>query len=333
MVLHRTFGWLAVMTATSWMTCPALAQPSTVKVEEAIAWVRAEDRPGRIGLATIWDGNKFVQCRGIKGGDLRCEAAGALMQPSLSRVLTPERIGRLAAMGWKLDPSFGNYVRIFKPDAPNEDVAGQLLAALQQGYDANPQDLDFQRQSYADVLCPPRNVISQSHAGAINPRPRSRSAVSQACAYRPNRSKELVAEPRLGPGSTAADLIALYGPTVTAEIARLRANKHHRVFAAFETGLGYVQCQPFTDPDSFYCEAQSTDSWPALAAVLTPERIARLHAAGYADPGRAPNYSKIYRADAIDDAALAREILTLLHDVYGYYGASELKIMGDKSRK
>jgi hypothetical protein len=60
--------------------------------------------------------------------------------------------------------------------------------------------------------------------------------------------------------------------------------------------------------------------------VLTPERIARLRAAGFADPGRAPNYSKTYPAEKIDDAALASEVLTLLHDVYGYYGASKLEV-------
>ena len=87
-----------------------------------------------------------------------------------------------------------------------------------------------------------------------------------------------------------------------------------------------MQCQPDTNPDAFYCEAQSTESWPALAAVLTPDRIARLHAAGFADPGRAPNYAKTYPIDQIDDVALASELLTLLHDAYGYSGASALDV-------
>jgi hypothetical protein len=63
-----------------------------------------------------------------------------------------------------------------------------------------------------------------------------------------------------------------------------------------------------------------------LTAVLTPQRIARLRAAGYADPGRAPNYSKTYLASNITDAALAAEVLTLLHDVYGYRGVSKLAV-------
>jgi hypothetical protein len=66
--------------------------------------------------------------------------------------------------------------------------------------------------------------------------------------------------------------------------------------------------------------------------VLTPERIARLRAVGFADPGRAPNYSKTYRADEISDAALASEVLTLLHDVYGYYGASKLDVITEERK-
>jgi hypothetical protein len=60
--------------------------------------------------------------------------------------------------------------------------------------------------------------------------------------------------------------------------------------------------------------------------VLTPERIAHLLDAGFADPGRAPNYSKTYQADTITDAALASDVLALLHDVYAYYGASKLEV-------
>jgi hypothetical protein len=35
------------------------------------------------------------------------------MQPSLGRVLVPDRIARLTALGWRFDPSFGNYVQDF----------------------------------------------------------------------------------------------------------------------------------------------------------------------------------------------------------------------------
>ena len=66
--------------------------------------------------------------------------------------------------------------------------------------------------------------------------------------------------------------------------------------------------------------------WPALASVLTPERVARLHKAGYVDPGRAPNYWKNYAFDKQSDVEIANEILTILYDVYGYAGATKLDI-------
>ena len=258
---------------------------------------------------------------------LRCEAAGAFMRTSLEHVLTPDRIGRLAAMGWTLDPAFGNYVHSFGPDASARDIADRIVATLFQAYDADAQNMEVGTKSIASEPCPPRNGPSQNLAGVINDAPSMAAFAVHACAYRP---KDGEPKRKLGPDSTVADLIDLYGPRVTAEIQRLRVNMHRRVFVAFDTGLGYVQCETQTEPNAFYCEAQSTDSWPALAAVLTPERVARLHAAGYADPGRAPNYSKTYPADSTSDTAPAAELLTLLHDVYGYYGASGLKVVTEE---
>ncbi len=301
----------------------ALAQASGQKVAAAVTTILTLDRPGRINLATVWDGNKYVQCRRLKDRALRCEAAGALMQVSLEHVLTPERIGRLAAMGWMLDRSFGNYVQTFRPDTSAQEIADKMLAALAQAYDADIENLEVETTSVADEPCPPRNGPSQNLAGMINDAPSMAAHAVHACAYKPRDDQP---ERKLGRDSTAAELIELYGPKVAAEIQRLRVNMRRRVFVVFDIGLGYVQCQPQTDPDGFYCEAQSADSWPALAAMLTPERIGRLHAAGYADPGRAPNYSKTYLAREITDTALAIEVLTLLHDVYGYYGASRLKV-------
>jgi hypothetical protein len=327
MMCVKFVSGLAIVTAAMSALCPAMAQSARATVEGAIAWVREEARPSRVGLATFWDGNKYVQCRGVKDSELRCEAAGALMQVSLARVLTPGRVERLTARGWVLDPSFGNYVRTFNTNVPTVVVADEILAALQQGYNADLAKLDVRRQSIADVPCPPRAGPSQSLAGAINVSPRMAPALIFDCAYRRTAQEPVEILP---PGSTAADLIRVYGPRLTSEIRRLRANKHLRVYAVFDAGLGYVQCQPVRDPDGFYCEAQSADSFPGLATVLTPERIARLRAAGFEDPGRAPNYSKIYVGDQIDDAGLASELLTLLHEAYGYYGANKLEVKTER---
>jgi hypothetical protein len=303
------------------------APASDDTVEAAITTIRDLDRPGRDSFATVWDGNKYVQCRRMKDGTLRCEAAGSLMQPSLERVLTSERVERLAALGWTLDPSFGNYVQSFSATRSAKDIAEMLRAALAQGYDADVRNLETATISIPSEACPPRNGPSQNLAGVINTAPAMKATAIHACAYKP---KDDASAKKLGPSSTVADLIALYGPAVATEIRRLRVNLHRRVFAVFDTGLGYVQCEPQTQPRGFYCEAQSADSWPALAAVLTPERIARLHAAAFADPGRAPNYSKTYAADTTTDTGLAAEVLTILHDVYGYYGASKLKVITEE---
>ena len=73
--------------------------------------------------------------------------------------------------------------------------------------------------------------------------------------------------------------------------------------------------------------------WPALASVLTPERVTRLHAAGFADPGRAPNYWKNYLVDQADDHMIARELLAILYDVYGYTGLPKLEVFTERTRR
>jgi hypothetical protein len=151
------------------------------------------------------------------------------------------------------------------------------------------------------------------------------AATANACSYKPKADLG----PRLAAGS-AAELIGLYSGRVTAEIQRLRVNARRDVFAAFQAGIGYVQCRPDIMPPTIYCEAQSADSWEALASVLTPERILRLHELGFADPGRGPNYSKTYAIDQIDDSAIAGELPTVLHDAYGYAGQPTLKVITEE---
>lgn len=150
----------------------------------------------------------------------------------------------------------------------------------------------------------------------------------RACAY--------ALLPGLGPNvpaQSAAELIDLYGTRVTGEIQRLRINRDRRVFAVFQAGIGYIQCAHDSMPGLIYCEAQSADSWEALSSVLTPERVARLHEAGFTDPGRAPNYWKTYSSEKLDDASIARELLTILHDVYGYNGLPKLVVISEDSRR
>jgi len=236
-------------------------------------------------------------------------------------MLVAERVTRLAALGWRLDPSFGNYVQIFPPDLPASQITDKILQLLAEGYDVDLTHLEVQTTWVASEPCPPRNGPSQNLAGIVSNAPSMAATAVHACAYKP--------EPDLGPslpaGSTA-ELISLHRGRVTGEIQRLRVNIDRRVFVMLDTDIGYVQCAPQSSLPAIYCEAESADSWPALTGVLTPDRVTRLHAAGFADPGRSPNYWKTYPVDQVDDAAITRELLAILHDVYGYTGLPKLEM-------
>lgn len=324
----RTFA-LFTLLIMPWSTSAEEAQPaSNLRIEAALQNMMVLERPGQEGFATVWDGNKYVQCSRAPDRNLRCEASGTLMQPSLDHVLTPARLGQLVLLGWRLDPSFGNYVRVFPSDTSASVMTDKILEVLTTGYGAAVENLEVETTWVPSERCPPRNGPTQNLAGIVNNAPAMRATAIHACSYKP--------QPDLGPSlpaSSADELFNLYGARVTGEIARLRVNMNRRVFAIFDAGIGYVQCEPHTSPPEIYCEAQSADSWEALASVLTPDRVARLHSAGFADPGRAPNYWKDYPTDKFDDTALARELITILHDVYGYSGLPTLKVKTEEPNR
>ena len=292
---------------------PALVQ----RVAAALDNITQRVRPGRVGYATVWDGNFYVQCRRLEDRRIRCEAAGSTMQPSLTSVLTEGRRGRLASLGWVVDPRFGNYVRTFPAETPAAVLAADLLGVIARSYGGEMSRIETETEWVADMPCSPRNGFSQNLAGRISDAPSMRDTAVLGCAFLP--------EPPPPEARSAGELIAIYGAEVAAEIQRLRVNHARHVYAIFSAGIGYVQCMP-ESPEALYCEAQSAESWPALAALLTADRVALLHRAGFEDPGYAPNYARRYRFDAFDDGTLAAAILTLLYEVYGYTGAEALEI-------
>jgi hypothetical protein len=314
----KRIAFAAAMIAL-WGTNPSLAQTAAARIDEALQNVTTLVRSGRVGYATFWDGNKYVQCRRLPNRELRCEAAGTSMQPSLKSVLVPERLTRLGVLGWVLDPNFGNYAQTFAADMPISRVADRILQTMIEVYHAHVPGLEIQTAWVADVPCPPRNGPSQNLAGSVNGAASMRFTAVNSCSYTlPSKSPQTA--------GSSAYLITLYGAAVTAEIQRLRLNLTRKVHVIFNAGIGYVQCAPMASPSAIYCEAQSAESWAALAAILTPDRVSRLRNAGYADPGRTPNYWKSYSLDEFNDAAIASEILTILHEVYGYAGATTLNI-------
>lgn len=297
------------------------------RVELALANIATLNRPGQDGYATVWDGNRYVQCRRMPDQALRCESAGALLQPSLARLLVSERVARLGALGWQLDPAFGNYVRSFPAGMPASDVSGHIVQVLREAYDADPANMEIATDWLKSEPCPPRNGPSQNLAGMVNDAPAMAPTALRGCSYRPDPDQA----PPL-PVRTPAELIDTYAARVTGEIQRLRVNIDRPIFFVLDTEGGYVQCGPQTAPPAIYCEAQSAESWPVLARILTPDRLARLHGAGFADPGRAPNYSKAYALDQLSDAAIANELLSILYDVYGYNGVPRLKYTTEKGQ-
>jgi hypothetical protein len=318
---------LAVFSVRPYAGFADTSLPVQSRVEAAVSNIMTLNRPGEDGLATVWDGNKYIQCRFTRDHVLRCESAGALLQPSLAHVLMPERVARLTTLGWRFDPSFGNYVQVIPSDWPASQIADKILQALAEVYQADPTKLEVRTDWIKAQPCPPRNGPTQNLAGMINDAPSMAATAIHDCAYVP--------KPDLGPSTPAgstAELIDFYKARVSGEIARLRVNFERNIFTVFGAGIGYIQCRPNSSPPSIYCEAQSADSWDALASVLTPERVAHLHEVGFTDPGRGPNYWKNYPLDQIDDVGMARELLTILHDVYGYNGLPTLKIVTEKGR-
>ncbi len=317
-------GVVLLDAARASLVAAATPDESQAKIEAALDNIAQLERPLEMGLATVWDGNKFVQCRRTADHTLACEAAGSLMQPTLDRVLTPERIAKLVALGWRLDPAFGNYVQMFPPSLSAHDAGLRIAQALSDGYGAGLGAVSVRSAWVAAEACPPRNGAKQNLAGSINDAPSMAGYVIHACSYTPPPMEVAV--------HSVQDLIGVYGARVTGEIGRLIVNGDDRaIHVIFDTEVGYIQCAPDKPPAEIYCEAASADSMPTLDAVLTPERVDRLHALGYADPGRGPNYAKSFPHGSADASAIAHEILTMFYDIYGYRGRPKLAVLTEKS--
>ena len=133
---------VACMTVALWASA-AQAQTAETRIDEALQNITAVVRANAVGYATFSDGNKYIQCRRMPDRQLRCEAAGTTMQPSLKKVLlTGNRLNRLAALGWSPDPSFGNHVRTFPADMPTAAATRQILQTLTEAYAADVTGLE-----------------------------------------------------------------------------------------------------------------------------------------------------------------------------------------------
>ena len=296
------------------------AQANQSRVETALTNIVTLHRPGQDGVATVWDGNKYIQCRLQLDRAFRCEAAGTLMQPSLARVLSPERITKLHTLGRTLDSSFGNYVQIFPSGSPVKDIAERLLQALKDGYEANISDLEVGSDWIKSERCPPRNGPSQNLAGMISDALSMTGFRVHGCSYKPND------EP-LPQVRSKADL----HPCPWNEGGRRNPAPESRISTARSSPGSWSTRVAGTFSVARRPRARSIAKrnqrrhGRCLREILTAERVAQLHAAGYADPGRAPNYWKNYSLDEFTDRAIAEELLAILYDVYAYSGVPKLE--------
>lgn len=263
MKLSAVVAFAIVLGAAASALADPVTDASKSRVMAALQNVMTLDRPGQDGYATIWDGNKYVQCGRMFDRSFRCEAAGTLMQPSLDHVLTPVRVSRLIMLGWRFDPRFGNYVQDFPAGTAISLVTDKILQVLAEAYDADVTKIEVSSIWVKSELCPPRNGPTQNLAGMINDAPSMARYAVHACAYTP--------APNTTPSfavSSVEEMINLYGVRVTGEIQRLRVNLNRDVFVVLQAGIGYVQCQPGSSPPAIYCEAQSAESWEALRSVF-----------------------------------------------------------------
>jgi hypothetical protein len=173
---HHAY-WLApIMFAISALglmssTHLAAAQTPASRIDDALQNITSLARDRQMGYATFWDGNKFIQCRRLTTREMRCEAAGASMQPSLRNVLSGDRLNRLTALGWALDPSFGNYVRTFTAETATTAAAEHILKTLIEAYAITTANLEISTRWVKDVPCPPRAGYTQNLAGSVNDAP------------------------------------------------------------------------------------------------------------------------------------------------------------------
>ena len=320
---------------------PATAAPSLEQRIVSAALQVLIPRPTDLdGVLTVASGGIYVQClEHAPAANWRCEAAGFEGQSWLYHVLTVDRQKALIAKGFEPDSRTGNFLRIVPRTLPPAELAALIVSVLADGYGVQRDDVDV----YADWLvhrrCPIRLGANNVSGGAIitpqyafaNVRYATTSCTIEASAKSLNYRDPSIRIPQ-APGAGAVDLDARYGSAMAAQLRRVqgRTPEDDR-YAIFSVGTGYVQCLADLDDKAMYCEAASDDAiGPSLDLILTPARKQALIKAGFRPPGQSINYARYYPFKDYDSRRLARTLLAVLHDAYGYEGAPELMLSTER---
>lgn len=275
--------------------------PPRQQLVQVIADVLGPVRPRSDGVLTVSNGNLFVQCLNSHFQPaIRCEAAGFGGEPWLHNVLTPERQDRLLALGFKPERVEGNFIHTVERPAAPEALAGLLIQVLVEGYGATEANLTVRAEWIRSKHCPDRIRSGTDGGGSIRtPHWGFKQDLVPGCEFSKATSstkrgvtQDLVADTPSQP----FDLQARYADPMAKELDRVAAApKKAHAYVIFEGKPAYVQCDSRPKDDAMYCEAVSADAvGPAMARLLTPERVDRLRAAGFTPPGKVMNYWRLY---------------------------------------
>ncbi len=314
----------------------ALAEPATkAEIARGVAAVLLVESEKTDGILTVSESNLYVQCLDSHFlAEWRCESAGSEGQPWLSHVLTSDRQTKLAGLGFAPDPETGNFVALLPKTIAPEALAGMILQVLTEVYGAKPEEIGVKAEKLRSAHCHRR--IKARHD-------RGRAILTKTIGFKQDAEKNCKSKSQPGSAETAADndsdegataavaapgidVDARYLTPMAAELDRLRkAGPHAHVI--FSAELAYVQCKHDAEGKRMYCEAASADAvGKQVARILTPERQAKLIAAGFAPPGRVMNYSRFYADAEYDTPLLAKALLRILREAYGYKGAPAITV-------
>jgi hypothetical protein len=326
------FIYLAFASSAVAGTLPA------AQIADGVKAVLVQENAKTDGILTVRDDNQFVQCLGSHFlPTWQCEAAGFEGQPWLHHVLTVERQANLVRLGFKPDPKFGNFTALVPKTTTPDALAGLLIQVLTEGYGVKPADIEFKAERMASRRCH-RRIKADHELGGLIQTPTiglSRDA-EKGCGMESNSAAMNYDDPSaIIPAATGIDVDARYLPAMTKELQRVEGmGKGIEAFVIFVTGPAYVQCQHDDEGRRMYCEAVSEDSvGKPIERILTPEGKAKLLAAGFAPPGKTMNYSRFYPSDQYDMTALAKILLDLLKNVYGYEGEPPMRLTTEEQKE
>jgi hypothetical protein len=292
------------------------------------------------GLVTVYDGDFWLQCLSKRSSRFwRCESAGLEGQEWLRHSLTADRQRALMARGFKPDPKTGNFVaRIPRSTAP-DDVAEEIVAVMTNVYGATESDLLVKTDWIVARRCPIRIKAGAEFGGAILAKGVGfrQDAVSD-CDMESNadilndeRPTEIMP---VSPPGGPIDIVGRYAEPIASELKRLETTKGDHIYAIFEAGVAYVQCMYDQEDASMYCEAASDDAvGRPIARILTPERRRKLQEAGFEQPGRVMNFWRYYPTAQFEPTAIAKALLGVLRDAYGYEGAPAIEVETETGKR